>query len=317
MNRYKNFISKIALFTFLMLAVITLSACNLKESELSNKTKQNTTEVVIDDQLGRKITIEKAPKRIVSLSPSNTEIIYALDLEDNLIAVTDFCNFPEEVQEKEKVGGFAEPNIEKLISLKPDLVLATSIHQKPVEQMEKLGIPAIVLDPKDINGMLESIQIIGKATGCDHKTEVLLKTLTDRIESIEEKCNRVSNRPKVYYELWPAPITTVGPGTFVHDIIERTGGINIAADADKSYPEYNQEMLISKNPDIIIFSHHGASQISVDDILKRPGWQNINAIKENKVYYVDENIIQRPTPRLVDGLETVAKILHPEIFKQD
>ena len=123
-----------------------------------------------------------------------------------------------------------------------------------------------------------------------------------------------NERPKVYYELWPSPITSVGPGTFVDSIIQLAGGENIAGDAKKAYQEYSQEMIIDKNPDIIIFSHHGSSKQSAEDILQRPGWQDIKAIKNGKVFYIEENLVQRATPRLVDGLEQLAKIIHPELF---
>ena len=256
------------------------------------------------------------PERIVSLAPSNTEILFDLNIEEKIVGVTDYCDFPEAAKNKEKVGGFSDPNIEKIISLKPDLVIATGMHEKQVEELEKLNIPSVVLDPKDFDGMFDSIEIIGKAVGCEPEALNLVETLKARVKEVDDKISGIpeNERPKIYYELWPSPITSVGPGTFVDSIIQLAGGENIAGDAKKAYPEYSQEMIIDKNPDIIIFSHHGSSQQSAEDILERPGWQDINAIKNDKVFYIEENIVQRATPRLVDGLEHLARIIHPELF---
>jgi len=312
--------SKIIL-TIFIISLFILTACSNKTAAPSTDSKEakNFEEfpLTIEDQMGRKVTIEKQPERIVSLAPSNTEILFNLELGDKIVGVTDFCDYPEEAKTKEKIGGFSEPNIEKIISLQPDIVFATNMHQKPVEELEKLGIPAVVLDPKDFDDMLASVEIMGRATGQSEKAAKIVNDLKARMEDIENKTAKLTEdrRPKVYYEIWPSPITTAGPGTFVNDIIQKAGGINIAGDAKKSYPEYSVEMIVAKNPDIIIFSHHGSSNQSVEDILSRQGWENVNAIKNKKVFYIDENLVQRATPRLVDGLEEMAKIIHPELFK--
>ncbi len=281
----------------LIIILITLCIVGCKnESKISESNPQNhktntAFPITLTDQMGREVTIEKLPERIISLAPSNTEILFTLGLEDRIVGVTDFCDYPEAAKSKEKIGGFSEPNIEKIISLQPDLILATSMHQKPVEELEKLNVPSVVLDPKD-----------------DLKARV--KDVDDKVIKLTE-----DERPKVYYEIWPSPITTAGPGTFVNDIIQRAGGENIAKDAKKAYPQYSQEMIVAKNPDIIIFSHHGSSNQSAEDILNRQGWESIEAIKNNKVFYVEENLVQRATPRLVDGLEQLAMMMHPELFK--
>lgn len=316
------------LLVFLMIISILAGCGTLKGNQVNinensnvqqdNASEQKTGEfpITIDDQMNRKVAIQKKPMRIISLAPSNTEILFALGLGDKVVGVTNYCDYPEEAKSKEKIGGYADPNMEKIISLKPDLVLATDIHQKPVEQLEKLNIPVIVLTPKSIQEMLDSIEIIGQATGKAREAEKLVSDLKDRIKVIEDKVAGINKeeRPKVYYEVWPDPLTTTGPGTFVNDIIEKAGGQNIAADASNAFPQYSQESVISKNPDIIIFSHHGTSKQTAEAILKRPGWGNINAIKNKKVFYVDENIVQRATPRLIDGLEQFSKIIHPELF---
>ncbi|MCG0276383.1 MAG: cobalamin-binding protein [Thermosediminibacteraceae bacterium] len=308
---------KIVAIILTMAIAATLTSCKSNIKTDTNAGYNNTYPITVKDQMGREVTIEKEPERIVSLAPSNTEILFALGLGDRVVGVTDYCDYPEEAKKKEKIGGFADPNMEKIISLKPDLVLATSMHEQPVRKLEELEIPVIVLEPQNLEEVFESLELIGKVTNKVQQAQDLVASLQSRIRAIEEKVSSIpaDKKPKVFYELWPSPITTAGPGTFVHDLIERAGGINVASDAAKPYPEYSQEMVIEKNPDIIIFSHHGGGDQTKDDIIKRPGWESITAIKEGKVFYVDEDLIQLPTPRLVDGLEQFAKIIHPEIFK--
>jgi iron complex transport system substrate-binding protein len=322
----KNKIIVKNLLTILLIAaiiVVGLSGCskNSKNNDSQNSNSNNGLfPVTLKDSLGREVKIEKEPLRIISLSPSNTEILFALGLGDRVVGVTNYCDYPGEAKSKEKIGDFSNPNIEKIISLNPDLVLATTMHEKPVKRLEELKIPVIVLEPKNIEEMLDSLILVGKATGREKDATELVNSLKKRIDAVKEKVSSIpeDKKPTVFYELWPSPITTVGPGTFVDDLITKAGGKNIAGDSDKPYPVYGQEVIIAKNPDIIIFSHHGTNGVNEqtkEDILKRPGWSNINAVKNDKVFYVDENIIQRPTPRLVDGLEQFAKIIHPEIFK--
>jgi iron complex transport system substrate-binding protein len=316
-NRYKVICSVLVILLITLLTVGCKSESKTTEPDVPKNVDNGLFPMALTDQMGREVTIENLPERIVSLAPSNTEILFALGLEDKIVGVTDYCDYPEAAKNKEKIGGFSEPNIEKIVSLKPDLVLATDMHQKPVEELEKLNIPSVVLDPKDFDDMFDSIEIIGKATDHQNEAITLVRELKERIKNVEDIVAKIptDKRPKVYYELWPSPITSTGPGTFVDDIIQRAGGENIAGDAKKAYPQYSQEMIVAKNPDIIIFSHHGSSNQSVEDILTRQGWENISAIKNEKVVYLDENLVQRATPRLVDGLEQFVKIIHPELFK--
>ena len=316
-NRYKVICSVLVILLITLFTVGCKNESKITEPDVPKNVDNGLFPMTLTDQMGREVTIENLPERIVSLAPSNTEILFALGLEDKIVGVTDYCDYPEAAKNKEKIGGFSEPNIEKIVSLKPDLVLATDMHQKPVEELEKLNIPSVVLDPKDFDDMFDSIEIIGKATGHQNEAMMLVKDLKERIKNVEDTVAKIptDKQPKVYYELWPSPITSTGPGTFVDDIIQRAGGENIAKDAKKAYPQYSQEMIVAKNPDIIIFSHHGSSNQSVEDILTRQGWENISAIKNEKVVYLDENLVQRATPRLVDGLEQFVKIIHPELFK--
>ncbi|MGB4168236.1 MAG: ABC transporter substrate-binding protein, partial [Tepidanaerobacteraceae bacterium] len=205
-----------------------------------------------------------------------------------------------------------------IISLKPDLIFSTGIYLKPVEELEKLGVPSVAIEPGDIDEMLDSIELTGKATGRYEEARALVGDLKERIKKIEDMVAEIptDDRPIVLYELWHSPIMVAGPGTYVDDIIQRAGGENIAKDSSNKYPEYSQEMIVAKNPDIIIFSYHGTDGgETVESIMKRPGWASINAVRNKRVYYIDENLVQRATPRLIDGLEEFVKIIHPDLFK--
>ena len=235
--KMKNRFKIINIFLVIVLIILIITGCKnspqaTEPDDLEN-TEDGSFSVTLTDQIGREVAIEKLPERIVSLAPSNTEILYALGLEEKIVGVTDYCDYPEAAKNKEKIGGFSEPNIEKIVSVKPDLVVATNMHQKSVEELEKLNIPSVVLDPKDFDEMFASIEIIGKATGQQDEALTLIKNLKARMENVEDVVAKVKldKRPKVYYEIWPSPITTSGPGTFVDDIIQRAGGENIAKDA--------------------------------------------------------------------------------------
>jgi iron complex transport system substrate-binding protein len=315
MGKSKTKSARVYFICLMMIFLLIISGCSTEKNN-SGKGKSGYSAgnwpIKMIDQGGHEVIINTQPERIISMSPGNTEILYALGLQDKVVGVTEYCNFPEEAKTKETIGGYENPNIEKIISLKPDLVLAADMHQKPVEQIERFNIPIIVVDPKNIEEMLEGIRLVGKATGCNDKSDELVDSLMIRIKNVQDKVKHISkeNKPRVYYEIWPSPFMTAGPGSFVNDIIERAGGVNIASDSGKAYTEYSQELILSKNPDVIIFSHSEASGQTVQELSERHGWENINAVRNGKVYYIDEDIVQRPAPRLMDGLEQLFRILH-------
>lgn len=270
--------------------------------------------LAITDDLGREVDIPEELNRIVSLAPSNTEILFALGLGDGVIGVTEFCNYPLEAQEKDKIGGFATVNIEKVVALAPDLVLATSIHEPIIEDLERLNLTVVVLDPKNVDDILGDIRLIGRITGQVGAAEELATNMEHRINAITDRTRDLpdAQNPKVFYIVWNDPLMTAGPGTFTNDLIHLAGGINIAGDAETRFPVYSLEMLIERNPDVIIFSTHAgitAEQLKTDEVL-----QGISAIETGRIFSIDSDIVSRPGPRIVDGLEEMAKYVHPELF---
>jgi len=271
--------------------------------------------ITIKDDVGRKVTVPKEPKRIISTAPDVTEILFALGLGDKVVGVTTWCNYPEEAKTKEKIGDFANPNIEKILFLKPDLVVATGgVQRQVIEKLEQLGIPVYVSYPHNIDEVIKDIYTIGRIAGAEGSAKKLVFNLKLRIAKVTSKVNKAKTKPKVFFELWHEPLMSAGPGSFIDDIIKKAGGINIAGTAKSAYPIFSLEQLIKEDPDIIIGaeSSMGADPLEVS---KRPGWETLKAVKKQKVYTINDDIVFRAGPRLVLALEIMAKYLHPELFK--
>lgn len=274
--------------------------------------------VSVVDDAGRTVEIAKMPPRIVSLAPSNTEILFALGLGDRVVGVTDFCDYPEEAKAIEQVGTYFEPNIEKIFSLSPDLVLAIAdLPEDIIAKLEELGIPAPILNPSDLEGILADIQLVGKATGAEKEAEALVAEMRGRIAVVTEKASEVKERPMVFCEIDatdPSKPWATGPGSFMDAMIRLSGGANVAADAESPWVQLSAEEIIAKDPEIIILadSKYG---VTAESVRERPGWEVITAVKEGAIFNIDDDLISRPGPRIVDGLEAVAKIIHPELFE--
>ena len=271
------------------------------------------------DGLGRKINLEQAPQRIVSLAPSNTEILFGVGAGSQVVGRDTLSDFPEEAKALTDIGStFDALNTEKIVSLKPDLVLAAEINTpEQVKQLESLGLTVYYLkNPSTLEGMYKNLEIVGQMTGHDKETATLIESLKKRVAAVDEKIAPISSRPNVFYELDatdPAKPFTAGKGTFITQLIERAGGHNIAADLD-GYPQMSLEQVVAANPAFIILgdARYG---VTPESIAKRPGWGNLDAVKNGKVLPFNDDLVSRPGPRLVDALEQLAKLLRPELFQ--
>jgi len=275
--------------------------------------------LTIVDDLGRTVTIERLPQRIVSLAPSNTEILFALGLEDKLVGTTDYCDYPEAAKAKPRVAGYLTPDMEKVISLEPDLVLAESIHKKMVlPALEKLGLTVVVMSAESIDTVIKDIALIGQINGKSRAASQLINNLTNRIEAVTAKTKDLSaaQRPRVLYVCWHDPIWTMGRKTFINDLIWKASGVNIFADDFEKSRVVSLEAVVAKNPQVIIVSGMGTSgSLIYNSIIKETRLTGVDAVINKRVYMIsDANLIERPGPRIVDGLEEVAKFIHPEIF---
>lgn len=300
------------------LAFFLLAGCTNKTSKpVLNENNKTNFPLTITDCLERNVKIEKEPQRIISLAPSNTEILFALGAADKVVGVTKFCDYPPEAKNKDIIGGFSDPNIEKIVSLNPDLVFATTMHEKAVRDLEKVNIPSIVLHANTIEGVMENINLAGKATGQEKEASLVVASMKERVQKVTEKIKDIpeKDKPKVYYEVFSEPIMTAGPKTLIHNLITMAGGVNIGAEAETDYPQYSIEILLKKNPDVMIAPDlHGSNTATLENVKQRPGWSDIAAVKNNRVYIIEDDLITVPGPRIVDGLEAVAKSLYPDRF---
>ncbi len=272
--------------------------------------------MTVADMAGREVTIAAEPQRIVSLAPSITEILYALNLGDRVVGVTEFCNYPPEAAEKPKVGGFADVSIEKVTEQQPDLILVASIHMGQVlPELEKLGFTALVIDARDLPGVLDAIRLVGKVTGQDEGAEALTAQMQERADAIA-KAVAGRPRPRVYWELDPT-LWTVGPGSFVQDLIERAGGENIAADAEMAWVQLSAEAIIAKDPEVIFLADHPYGETK-ESVMARAGWEKISAVVNGRIVELTAeqgDVVSRAGPRVVDALELIARALHPDAFQ--
>lgn len=277
--------------------------------------------VTVVDDLGARVTLEKKPDRIISLAPNLTELLFALKLNEEIVGVTSFADYPEEALYKTKIGTILEPNIEKIITMKPDIVFAAGINKMEIiEKLKNLGIKVVGFNPQTINDVFLVIKKAGQLTGKNDRARELVTDMYIELSQIQDMVDKVlenRSRPKVFYEIWSDPLYTAGDNTFIDDVIKIAGGINIGANARGSWPQYSIEKLLLENPDIYISSPHSAPyKVTVESIKERENYQNIKAIKNNRVYIIDQNIISRPSPRIIEGLKKFVKAIFPELTEK-
>lgn len=256
-----------------------------------------------------------ADQRFISLSPAVTEILFALDLKDEIIADTVYCDYPQEAKYISKVGTFSEPSIEKIVSLKPDIIFTAGLEQVPaLLRLKKLGLKVIVSDPKTIPELFESIIEIGKATGRQTQAEILVERMRGRINAVKSKAERIpeDKKLKVFIEIWHDPIMTAGPGSIIDELLKLAGAVNIAYDTLLAYSRFSVETIIQRNPDVIILGYM-TKENAKDFVSNRLGWKNINAVKNKRVISdINPDTILRPGPRIVEGLEEIYRHLYPD-----
>ena len=268
----------------------------------------------VTDETGRSVNITPHPQRLVSLAPGITETLYALGLGDKIAGVTTFCDWPAAVRKKTRIGGFTNPSVEKIVSLRPDLILATADGNRKdtITQLERLGLPVYVINPLNTNGVLKSILHIGEITNRGAVAGKLVATLQNKLDNISHQIRRKS-KPRVFFQLGLEPIVTAGRGTLINEVIERAGGVNVAGRDMANYPRYSAEGIIGAAPEIIIF----APMVNDNEFaaVKR-FWQkfkDVPAVKNNKIYPIDADLINRASPRIFDAVEMMALIFHPDI----
>ncbi len=262
------------------------------------------------DFAGREVAIEKEPQRIISLAPSITETLYFIGALDKIVGVTKFDNYPENAtQGRTIIGGFSDPSIEVIASLNPDLIVGTSMHLKYLDQLEKIA-PVVIVDPKSIEEIYKAIELLGKVTNRETEARNVIEDMKSKIEDIQSKVQGMP-KVKVFYIVWSDPLMSAGNGTFINDLITLAGGENIFKDT-QGWPQVSIEAVLARNPEVIVLTPHAG--MTPEDLCNTP-LVNTDAVKNGRVYILSsDDIVVRAGPRIVQGLEEIAKSLHPEIF---
>ncbi|WP_165998532.1 ABC transporter substrate-binding protein [Bacillus sp. Cs-700] len=291
-------------------------------TDQAESSKDSAFPVTIIDALDEEVTIEQDPEKIVSLIPSNTEILFDLGAGEEVVGVSDFANYPEETADIEKIGGM-EFNVEKIISLKPDLVLAhgSSAHNSEagLQQLRDAGIAVLVVnDAKSFEEVYKSIEMIGQATGETEQAETTISDMKKQLEDIQAKAEDIpqEDEKEVFVEVAPAPeIFSPGKNTFMDDMLSMIHAKNVTHN-EEGWNQIDQEAIIQANPDVIITTYGYYTENPIKQVLSREGWQDVTAVKEEQVVDVHSDLVTRSGPRLVEGVEELAKAVYPDVFAE-
>lgn len=309
------------IFLFTLCTVFTLLFAACTPASPAAPTASIPEQIVVADGEGYEVRLDAPAQKIVSLAPSNTELLFALGAEKQIIARDDFSNYPEAATSIASVGGnMGKLNLEEIARLQPDLILASPLTSPEGIQSLKTITPSVfvVPNPQSFDALFTNLKTVGLLTGRSAEAETLVNELSARVKAVEEKVTQVTERPKVFYELDatdPAKPWTAGPGTFIDMIIGKAGGQNLGASLQGEWVQVSQEELIVQNPDIILLGDATYGGVKPADVAARPGWEAIAAVKNNQVFEFNDDLVSRPGPRMVQGLEEMARIFHPDLFK--
>jgi iron complex transport system substrate-binding protein len=304
-----NTLQKIGLFApaMTLLSVLILTCTSVSYSPA----------ITLKDEVGREVTFLYPPRRIVSLAPNITEILFSLGLDEEVVGVSIHCNYPEKVKNRVKVGSYIHIDYERVISLKPDLVIATGSGntREMVERLERLGFPTFVIFPKRFDDVLRSIRLLGQVVAREKEAVSMIEEMKRRRERVADQIRSIS-RPKVFLQIGEAPIVTVGKGSFADDLIRLAGGENISGKDREMYPRLGMEEILKRSPEVILVSsmNPGGDYERVLREWKR--WKTIPAVKHGRIHLIDSDLIDRPAPRIINGLEEMARLIHPDRFKK-
>ena len=266
----------------------------------------------VTDQAGRIVTVPENPRRLVALAPSLSEIVCALDRRDVLKGVTQYSDYPASVKKLPQVGSYIRPDLERIIRLKPDLCLAVKDGnpKETVQRLSDFGIPVYVLDPHDLNSVIGAVSEVGELLGARTKAARLTRDMKARISRVAAYTQTIHQRPRVFFQIGVSPIVSVGQGSFLHELIELAGAVNLAA-GPVTYPRFSREQVLGLNPDILIITSMTRGQVFADVKKSWESWPTLTAVRRKRIYILDSDILDRPTPRMVDGLEMLVRTIHP------
>ena len=261
---------------------------------------------------GRELTVPEAPQRIVSLSAAATEVLYAVGAGPQVVATDNYSDYPEEAQDTAKLDAF-QPNVEAIVGVEADLIILAHDQDNIVEALDRLGENALLLEvPDSIDGVMEQVRLLARVTGHAEEGERLARDMEDRIEAVTAKLSDIEEGPRIYHEL-DNTFFTAAPGSFVGGFYGLLKARNIAEGAPTAYPQLTQEEILDRDPEVIILADADAGE-SPQTVRARPGWGVISAVKNDRIHIIDADILSRPGPRVVEGLEQLAGLLYPERF---
>ncbi len=308
---------RLLIVTVAILIIFSLASCSSPAAPQEPEAEQNAyaanaDRIEIIDFKDRKVVLDGIPQRIVSLSPSNTEIIFALGAGDRVVGVTSFCDYPEEARKVEQVGAFDGPNMELIRKAQPDVVLAGYIQEDAVKTLEDMGIQVIVTEAESFEAIYHSISLIGKITGTDEKAEEIISGMKEKIAEIEAK-TKDKEKPKVFYVVWADPLTTAGSKTFINDVIKAAGGINLAEKVE-SWAKYSAEQLVSDDPEMLVAALHSTDRgMNKEDLSQHQVFSKLECVKKGKVHVMsDDNVMSRPGPRITQAIEELYRVFYEQ-----
>jgi len=300
---------KCALVLALAVALLAAGGCGKKADEPVAPTA--SFPVTVTDDAGRSVTIDAKPERIVSLAPANTEILHGLGVLDRVVGVTTYDDFPPEVSSIAKVGDFVTPNLEAIVAANPDLVLVTTgIQADVIANLEKTGAKVVAIDPQSLEALYTSIGTVGAVTGESAAAAAIVQDMKDELELIQDAIDAAPVR--CFIEIAQEPLFTAGAGTLINDLIEQAGGENVVV--EEGYVAYSLEQLLTDDPEVYLATKGSMSDPAQIDA--RAGYGELAAVKTGRVYVLDDNLVSRPGPRIIQGIRQIAEALHPEAFGQ-
>jgi iron complex transport system substrate-binding protein len=294
----------------LIVSVCALSCSSRRDTDTPTPAASAETREVTDEA-GKRVRVPLRPQRIVTLAPNLTEIVYAIGAGDQLVGNTTFCDYPEQAKQVTKVGDTLQPNIERIIALRPELILVSTASQLETftKQLDERGIAVFVTDPHDLEGVFRSIKTVGDLLGQQEQAEKLVNSLRTRAMVVEDS---VKTHPPVtvFYQVSPSPLWTAGRKSWITDLIRRAGGKSVTSEVEGEWMRYSDEAALASRPDAIIMATSGEKMEVATALQKSP------AVINKRVYGINGDYLSRPGPRLVEGLEQIARVLHPEAFSQ-
>jgi len=270
------------------------------------------------DHTGRKVRVPDDPDRVVSLAPSITEIVYSLDSQQRLVGATQYSDYPAEAGELPSVGSYVYLDLEKIVSLKPDLCIAIKDGNplSIIRRLEQMGIAVYAVNPRDLDSVMQTISDIGTILGAEQRAAEVVSDMDQRMAEVSKKVDSVSHRPGVFFQIGVDPIVSAGSNTFINELIQKAGGRNLAG-GHPGYPRYSVEDVLALAPEVIIVTSMDRQKVFDRVLHQWRQWEDLPAVADERIHLVDSNLYDRPSPRLVKGLEELVRLIHPQLFDSD